>query len=316
MDFRVEGVSHSFEGQPVLTDITCGFRQGELFSLVGPSGAGKTTLLSLIAGLIPCQAGTIQYAQTPDLNAPIILVYQDFILFPHLTVADNVGFGLKARKWSRATRRSRVEQILRYFQLEDKADAFPAQLSGGQRQRVAIARAMVVSPAVLLLDEPFANLDRSLKMETARFIRSTQREFGMTTVAVTHDLEEAFAMSDRLGILLNGRLRQVGPPREVYFHPQDLEVARFLGPVNPLTPATTTDLLPPGTGIPSNDAFIRPEALEVEGDANGPGCIRDIHFAGHYIMYTIDLRGQEIIVYSQQRVLEIGQRVRVRAVQA
>jgi len=165
---------------------------------------------------------------------------------------------------------------------------------------------MVVEPALLLLDEPFANLDRNLKMETALFIRATQREFSTTTVSVTHDLEEALAMSDRIGIMLDGRLRQYASPREVYLRPADEETARFLGPVNRLEPAQAALL-----GLPAEAALLRPESLCLTVDDDGPGRIENLYFAGHYISYHVSLHGAALTVYSLAPVGEPGQRVRV-----
>jgi putative spermidine/putrescine transport system ATP-binding protein len=306
MRLAISNLGKSFQGVPVLRDVSFEVGHGELVSIIGPSGVGKTTLLHIIAGLERPDRGTVDTDRPITRQRPAILVFQDYVLFPNMTVFENVAFGLRARRLPRAEIRRRVTDMLGYFRLQDRAEAYPAQLSGGQRQRVALARAMVVEPALLLLDEPFANLDRNLKMETALFIRATQREFSTTTVSVTHDLEEALAMSDRIGILLDGRLRQYASPREVYLRPADEETARFLGPVNRLEPAQAALL-----GLPAEAALLRPESLCLTVDDDGPGRIESLHFAGHYISYQVSLHGTALTVYSLAPVGEPGQRVRV-----
>jgi putative spermidine/putrescine transport system ATP-binding protein len=307
MRLAVSNLGKSFQGIPVLRDVSFEAEHGELVSIIGPSGVGKTTLLHIIAGLERADRGTVATDRPITREAPAILVFQDYVLFPNMTVFENVAFGLRARRLPRAQTRERVMAMLGYFHLEDRARAYPAQLSGGQRQRVALARAMVVEPALLLLDEPFANLDRNLKMETALFIRATQREFSTTTVSVTHDLEEALAMSDRIGIMLDGRLRQYASPREVYLRPADEETARFLGPVNRVEPALAALL-----GLPAETALLRPESLCLSPDDDGPGRIESVHFAGHYISYQVSLHGTVLTVYSLAPAGEPGRRVRVR----
>lgn len=306
MRLSISDLGKSFKGTPVFRDVSFDVEHGELVSVIGPSGAGKTTLLHIIAGLERADSGFVTADRPITRDNPAILVFQDYVLFPNMTVYDNVAFGLRARRLSRAETRERTMAMLGYFHLEDRARAFPAQLSGGQRQRVALARAMVVEPALLLLDEPFANLDRNLKMETALFIRATQREFSTTTVSVTHDLEEALAMSDRIGIMLGGRLRQFASPREVYLRPADEDTARFLGPVNRVDASLAADL-----GLPGGPALLRPEALCLTADDDGPGRIERVHFAGHYISYQVRLTETLLTVYSLAPVGEEGQRVRV-----
>ncbi len=231
MSFVVRDVGKSFGSLSVLDGINLQVKTGELVSLVGPSGAGKTTLLKLCAGLIPPDYGTI-FSDSITGNTPI-LVFQDYLLFPYMNVFENVAFGLKARKLGRKEISRRVEEMLSFFGISEKRDDYPATLSGGQRQRVALARAMVLRPSLLLLDEPFANLDQNLKMETAMFLKRTQKEFyNVTTLCVTHDLEEACAMSDRVGVMLGGRILDYGPPERLYTAPSNVDTARFLGCLN------------------------------------------------------------------------------------
>ena len=306
MRLSISNLDKSFQGVPVLQDVGFDVEHGELVSIIGPSGVGKTTLLHIIAGLERPDRGDVSTDQPITRQAPAILVFQDYVLFPNMTVFDNVAFGLRARRLPRSETRDRTMAMLGYFHLTDRARAYPAQLSGGQKQRVALARAMVVEPALLLLDEPFANLDRNLKMETALFIRATQREFSTTTISVTHDLEEALAMSDRIGIMLDGRLRQFASPRDVYLRPADEDTARFLGPVNRVDRRLAAELgLPPGT------TMLRPESLCLTVSDDGQGRIEDVHFAGHYISYKVRLPDTVLTVYSLSPVGERGQRVRV-----
>jgi len=299
---RVEALGKRFGAHTVFEDVSFDVGRGGLVSLVGPSGAGKTTLLHIIAGLQAPDSGTVEHLDGG--KPPAILVFQDYVLFPNMTVFQNIAFGLKARGLSKADIQGKVMPLLVYFHLEDRADAYPAQLSGGQKQRVAIARAMILEPSLLLLDEPFANLDRNLKMETALFIRSTQRAFGITTICVTHDLQEALAMSDRIGVMLGGRLRQFAPPLEVYRRPVDMDTARFLGPVNTIGPSLARLL-----GLET--CWLRPEALRLQRDADGPGTVTAAHFAGHYLSYTVRVLDQELAVYALEPLAQPGDRVSI-----
>ena len=312
MDLKIRSISKRFKNRTVLEDVSFDVASRELVSIVGPSGVGKTTLLKIIARLDAPDAGEVFFSRPPTQKHPVIIVFQDYVLFPSMTVRNNIGFGLRARHLDKHQISRRVDRMLEYFQLTEKGGQFPAQLSAGQKQRVAIARAMIVNPAVLLLDEPFANLDRNLKMETARFIRNTQQEFGIPTVSVTHDLEEAFAMSDRIGVLLNSRLRQFDTPKQVYFNSASSDVAEFLGPVNTipehLFPLFQVNGFHAGR-IRSGRILVRPENLAITQDADGPGCIAEKTFAGHYSAYTVNFQGFAYTVYSQDDRFHPGQRV-------
>jgi putative spermidine/putrescine transport system ATP-binding protein len=299
---RLEKLSKRFGRTTVFADVSLTVDEGSLVSIIGPSGAGKTTLLHVIAGLEAPTTGTVRQKDRDGQAPAAILVFQDYVLFPNMTVAENIAFGLRARKTPRAIVTERVKAMLGHFHLEDRAQAYPSELSGGQKQRVAIARAMIVEPSLLLLDEPFANLDRNLKMETALFIRSTQRAFGITTICVTHDLQEALAMSDRIGVMLGGTVRQYAPPLEVYRQPADLDTARFLGPVNTIT-------TPLARLLNLNTCWLRPEALRLEPDPDGPGTITAVHFAGHYLSYTVRVLDQDLLVYALEPLGQPGDRV-------
>ncbi len=308
MDLKLSGIGKTYKDKTILDNISFDVGPKELVSIVGPSGVGKTTLLNIIAGLdSPCQ-GQVTFVPEPSRSRPVIMVFQDYVLFPSMTVRDNIGFGLKTRKTAKPLIREKVDQMLEYFYLTGHGSHFPAQLSAGQKQRVAIARAMIVNPAVLLLDEPFANLDRNLKMETAGFIRRTQKEFGIPTISVTHDLSEALAMSDRIGVLLKGRLRQYDTPKNVYFAPVSRDVARFMGPVN-IIPRDMFPLFSATGNQGDKEILARPENLVMEPQHNGPGRVREKTFAGHYLAYMVEMDTRIFTVYCQDHEFSPGQHV-------
>ena len=231
---QLENLRRNFGATVAVDGVTLEVRQGELVALLGPSGCGKTTTLRMIAGFVAPTSGRVvigtqDVTRTPPYARDTGMVFQGYALFPHMTVAGNVGFGLEMRKVSRAERDRRVTEALRLVRLDGLAERLPSQLSGGQQQRVALARALVVNPAVFLLDEPLSNLDARLRAEVRLEIRSLQRRLGLTTVLVTHDQEEALTMADRLIVMDNGRVRQIGTPADVYENPADVFVARFLG---------------------------------------------------------------------------------------
>ncbi|EGY25601.1 ABC transporter family protein [Desulfovibrio sp. A2] len=291
---RAECNGRTAPAAPVFRGVTFHLAQSEMACLVGPSGVGKTTLLRVLAGLHPYDAGGFSVTPPPGRDPSVILVFQDYLLFPHLTVRDNVAFGLRARGVGRRDRADRARDMLADFGIGDLAHRYPAHLSAGQRQRVALARALVCNPALLLLDEPFANLDRSLRLETAAYVRDTVRRYGVTTLSVTHDLEEAFAVSDRIGVMLHGRLAQFGTPAELYGRPASLEVARFLGPVNVLDgPACTAFGLPLpggclcGGGDDCAPLALRPEGLAAIPDPDGPAVVARAVFTGQVTRLTL-----------------------------
>ncbi len=236
-EVRVSGVSKHYGHAVALEDVSIDFKDGEFYGLLGPSGSGKTTLLRVIAGFIYPDSGSVRIGDTSVEHVPVEkreigMVFQNYALFPNMSVAENVAFGLRVRKLPRAEIRQKVGDALALVQLGDLGTRRPHQLSGGQRQRVALARAIVTQPRVLLLDEPLSALDKALRVDMQIELKRIQREIGITTIFVTHDQEEALTLSDRIGILKDGRLVQEGPPRQVYAEPVNSFAARFLGEAN------------------------------------------------------------------------------------
>jgi putative spermidine/putrescine transport system ATP-binding protein len=236
-EVKVRNLSLAYGAAMALDDVSLDFPDGQLFGLLGPSGSGKTTLLRCIAGFIYPDRGSVMIGgesveKVPVEKREIGMMFQSYALFPNMSVSDNIGFGLKVRRFGREEIARRVGEALELVQLEGLGGRRPHQLSGGQRQRVALARAIVTRPRVLLLDEPLSALDKALRSEMQVELRRIQREVGITTIFVTHDQEEALSLSDQIGILRGGRLVRSGPPRSLYHDPQDRFTASFLGEVN------------------------------------------------------------------------------------
>jgi putative spermidine/putrescine transport system ATP-binding protein len=241
---EIEGLAAGYEGARVLDLERLSIRKGEFLSILGPSGCGKTTLLNCVAGFVRPSAGRIvidgsDVTDRPPYRRGLGMVFQSYALFPHMTVAANVAYGLRVRKLGKAEREERVREALTLVGLEGYAERRPRQLSGGQQQRVALARALAIRPAVLLLDEPLSNLDAQLRREMRVELRAIQRRIGTTMVFVTHDQEEALALSDRIAVLNGGRIEQLGTPDEVYRRPATRFVAQFIGAANVLEGAVS-----------------------------------------------------------------------------
>jgi iron(III) transport system ATP-binding protein len=229
-----------YNGQTAIPDLNLEIHDGEFFTLLGPSGCGKTTLLRMIAGFNSIESGTISFDDRvindrPPAERNIGMVFQNYALFPHMTAAENVAFGLEARSVSKAESGRRVTEALASVRMDHLKNRLPGQMSGGQQQRVALARALVIQPALLLMDEPLSNLDAKLRVEMRETIREAQRKAGITTVYVTHDQEEAMAVSDRIAVMESGVVQQIGPPAEIYRNPVNRFVAEFIGKTNFLT---------------------------------------------------------------------------------
>jgi iron(III) transport system ATP-binding protein len=288
---RLDGVSRTFGAVRAVDDFSATIEEGQLFTLLGPSGCGKTTLLRMIAGFTEVEAGSIWFGDRridtlPAHHRNTGMVFQNYAIFPNLTVEGNVAYGLRARKFKPADIRPRVEKALERVRLVGYGSRWPHQLSGGQLQRVAIARVLAIEPTVLLFDEPLSNLDAQLRVQMRVEIRQLQHSLGLTTIYVTHDQEEALAISDRIAILRSGKLEQIGSPEDIYRRPQTAFVAEFLGGTNMLPGVAgkfdggITQVASCGTTISvqgkAADAgqkvllSIRPEALRLAEHPDGP----------------------------------------------
>jgi len=304
MSITLDQVTKHYGGVPVVNDVSLDIGDGEFFVLLGPSGSGKSTLLRAIAGLSGVDHGRISLhgrdvTHVAARKRGVGLVFQNYALFRHMTVADNIEFALRVRHMRGRARRQRRAELLRLVSLEGMDHRLPAQLSGGQQQRVAVARALAHKPEVLLLDEPFGALDAKIREELRRTIRQVQRELGITTVLVTHDQEEAFAMADRIGIMSQGRLLEVGAPHDLYARPATRFVATFLGAANLFLARRTPDGIQVGgktmggaeraAGGPEHEvvAVVRPEEVEVAPARDalgsrylGNGVVDEVTFTG------------------------------------
>ncbi len=323
----------SEHGPPVVDRLTFQVAQGEILALLGPSGCGKTTILRLIAGLERPDAGEVRLKGTviagtgvhvPPEKRGVGLVFQDYALFPHLNVAENVAFGL--RSVPADERLSRCDRVIKLLSLNGYERRRPQQLSGGQQQRVALARTLATAPDVILLDEPFSNLDALLRQTTRQEIRDILKKAGMTAILVTHDQEEALSFADRVAVIWNGQIEQVGTPEEVYYEPRTLFVAQFLGRTNlVLSTATGGSAETPLGSVPLNRPAsgnvllsLRPEHLTLEpaGSGGAPGTVIEKEFKGHDITFRVKVNGSDYLVHMHSRTdFEPGDAVSVRALE-
>ncbi len=234
---NIENAVKKYGDDIIIPDLSVQIVNGEFFTLLGPSGCGKTTLLRMIAGFNSIEGGLIKFNdetinQIPAHKRNIGMVFQNYAIFPHLTVRQNVEYGLKLRKIPKAEMKQKVDEILDVVKIKEYQDRLPENLSGGQQQRVALARAIVIHPSVLLMDEPLSNLDAKLRIEMRGAIRDVQKKVGITTIYVTHDQEEALAISDRIAVMNEGVIQQLGAPESLYTRPYNTCVAHFIGPSN------------------------------------------------------------------------------------
>lgn len=310
MALEISRLSRRFTDYPALDDVSLPIAPGEFLALLGPSGSGKTTLLRILAGLDYPESGDVR-RNGDDLLAmdarlrKVGLVFQHYALFRHLTVAENVAFGLRVRSWrarpKRAEIATRVDRLLRRVQLDDMGKRYPAQLSGGQRQRVALARALAVEPDLLLLDEPFGALDAQVRVSLRRWLRELHDELGLTTVFVTHDQEEALELADRVAVMNRGRIEQVDTPEAIYHDPATPFVCEFIGKANRIGLARGARGMtaaewnlgeaPWGTEVERAQAYIRPEQIELDASTAGPGWptqVRHVYLAGSAALVELD----------------------------
>ena len=342
----LRGITQQFGSMMAANNISLDVAAGELVALLGPSGCGKTTLLRIIAGFQQQTAGTVLFDGAPVDHLPtaqrgVGIVFQNYALFPHMTVAQNVAYGLDARKVPRSDSNAKVLEMLALVRMQEFAGRLPRQLSGGQQQRIALARALAVDPKILLLDEPFGALDKNLRLDMQIEVKRLQREYGITTILVTHDQEEAMSMADRIAVLNRGNVEQCAPPTDIYDRPTTLFVNQFVG---------TTNLLPVRIGAldagratlrfgdvdiacdsvsggattlaPGADAIwsIRPEQLRV-ATSSGPGripvTVRVVLPMGPITVYEAEAGATSLKINeprtSNARVLSVGDRIFVEA---
>ena len=298
----------------VIEDLSAVIKPGEFFTLLGPSGCGKTTLLRMIAGFNTIEAGTISFNERVINNLPphkrnIGMVFQNYAVFPHMTTRENVAFGLKERKVKNPELSERVNKVLEEVQISDLADRMPSNMSGGQQQRIALARAMVINPDVLLFDEPLSNLDAKLRVEMRTIIRHIQQQAGITTIYVTHDQEEALAISDRIAVMNQGEIQQIDEPVKIYRHPKNLFVATFMGQTNILDVDVQKgnvnicglnidyhfDRIKDPTLVCKGKMVVRPNDFTFS-EAGIPGKVIDRVFFGTITTYTIETSIGELVV--------------------
>ncbi|WP_314584871.1 ABC transporter ATP-binding protein [Paenibacillus terrigena] len=293
----------------IIPGLSVDIKNGEFFTLLGPSGCGKTTLLRMIAGFNSIEGGEIHFDDQVINDIPahqrnIGMVFQNYAIFPHLTVQQNIEYGLKLRKYSKAERQKKTDEMMKVVKIDQYKERLPEKLSGGQQQRVALARAIVIRPSVLLMDEPLSNLDAKLRVDMRTAIRDIQKNVGITTVYVTHDQEEALAISDRIAVMKDGVIQQVGNPRDIYSHPANTFVSSFIGHSNFFT--GTIRIQANETRIVFNDGYeilvhnlvddlidgqsviiaVRPEQFSV-AERGLEATIRKSTFLGQYINYGV-----------------------------
>ena len=317
---RVDGIVKRFDEAVALAGVSLEIRPGELYTLLGPSGCGKTTLLRVVAGLLEADAGSIFFDDVPVDRVPpyarnVGVVFQSYAIFPHLTVRQNIAYGLRARGVGAGRMEAKVLEAARLVQIEALLDRMPAALSGGQQQRAVLARALVIEPRLLLMDEPLSNLDAHLRVQMRTLVRRLQRELGITTLYVTHDQEEALAISDTMAVMDRGRILQTGRPWELYRAPTSRFVAEFLGGMNVfpgrvLAPAPGRGPVAVETALGARWVVadrggmagpgpvwlgVRPESLRLEspGEPGGAGneahgVVRDVLFLGAVARYQVE----------------------------
>ena len=313
-------------GAPVIDEIDAHISSGEFVAILGPSGCGKTTALKIIAGLLDPSSGDVllddvSVVALPPERRPVAMVFQKPLLFPHMTVADNIAFGLQVRKISQTIVEEQVNEYLERVQLPGFAHRYPSELSGGQEQRVSLARALITSPGVLLLDEPLSQLDAKLRVEMRSLIRELQKDLGLTTIIVTHDQEEAVSIADRIFLILDGKIAQEGVAKDFYTRPASLDVARFFGTHNLIPGRVQGDVfttsfgdlrLPRAFHVESAKLVVRQEAIEIgaTGVNSFHGTVEDARYQGTHATAAVRLGSDLLRVNAPPYTsLETGQSV-------
>jgi len=330
----LQNITKRFDKTVAVDCISLEVEEGELVFFLGPSGCGKTTLLRVIAGLEIPDTGNIllqgnDLASTPARLRNFGMVFQSYSLFPNMTLTQNVSYGLECHRWSNVAKQKRVKELLEMMHLEDHKDKYPSQLSGGQQQRVALARALAPNPLVLLLDEPLSALDAKVRAELRGEVRDLQKRFGITTIMVTHDQEEALEMADRIVVMNQGRIEQVGTSTDLYYRPANIFVAHFLGKMNRLrldspgqNPPTLAGRPLCGVGVQDQETvsvYVRPEAVEILKDSRPgtnrfTGRVTKTSFLGNLTRVEMEVAGQPLAAelrYTGASNLQAGEEVTV-----
>lgn len=308
VSIEFKDICKSFGNKDVIKNVSLKVEKGELITLFGPSGCGKSTTLKIISGLLSLDSGDVLFNDVSVLDLPAekrgsTIVFQDHLLFPHMTIEENIGFGLKMAGVKRDKRQCIVSEIINLVQLKGHEKKYPSEVSGGQKQRAALARALAINPKVLLLDEPFSNLDQRLRESMREFVLEIQKKLKITTILVTHDKEEALMMSDKLAVMLGGEIIQFGTPKEIYRRPKSKQIADFFGNNNYIEGTVNNCVFDCPFGkfnINSKSSgkglvMIRPEDVKVyTGDkASLKGVITKKKFAGDRVYYNVLLNGIE-----------------------
>ncbi|WP_144719569.1 ABC transporter ATP-binding protein [Agrococcus jejuensis] len=316
---RFDGVRVAFGDHVALHGLDLEIAEGEFCTLLGPSGCGKTTALRALAGFVEPTSGSVHVAgrdvtRVPSEQRGVGMVFQSYALFPSMTVRDNIAFGLAVQRVAKAEQRERVDRAAEQVGLKpEQLGRGVSELSGGQQQRVAIARALVLEPSILLLDEPLSNLDAKLRVQLRGELQRLQREVGITTVYVTHDQEEALALSDRIAVLSEGTLEQLGAPREIYEQPTTAFVCDFVGEATRLTPAQRAALAPEELAG-DLDAWVRPEHVALVESGGIEGIVREHAYRGAATLLELELAGSVLRVESASAAaaaLSLGDSVQV-----
>ena len=322
---RLNDIVVKFGDFTALHGINVHVKEGEFFTFLGPSGCGKTTTLRTLTGFIEPAEGTVivggkDITHVPIEDRNIGIVFQSYALFPTMTVYDNIAFGLKIKKMKKAEVDKRVREIAKKVDLSDEQlKKAVSQLSGGQQQRVAIARALVTGPAIICMDEPLSNLDAKLRVQLRNELKKMQKAFGITTIYVTHDQEEALTLSDRIAVFNSGVIEQVGTPNEVYNHSATEFVCNFIGDINRLGEGIVNELINMGAPVdPAKHNYIRLERIHVnvqprEGEIALDGTVESLEYYGLYIKYYITVCGQTIKVIEKNdgvNIYDAGQKVK------
>jgi putative spermidine/putrescine transport system ATP-binding protein len=346
---RLDGITHRFGDFVAVSDVALDIGGGELVALLGPSGCGKSTLLRIMSGFIRQTQGRVLFDEAPVDHLPasrrgVGIVFQNYALFPHMTVRQNVAYGLQAHHWPRDKIAPRVDEMLELVHMRALGDRLPRQLSGGQQQRIALARCLAIDPKVLLLDEPFGALDKNLRLDMQIEVKRLHRDYGITTVLVTHDQEEALSMADRIAVMNRGRIEQVASPTGIYDHPETLFVNQFVGTTN-LIPGRLVGVDAGGCdvelaasrlrGVPAGELVrgmnvlvsVRPEQWLVHEPASGAdggslaGTVKMVMPLGPQVVYDVEIPGGTSIKISRAReadgaLLPSGSVIRVSPVSA